>query len=319
MSAFLVFQFPIDATFEQVSEAVAVHFGGEPVNLSTGDSAPMRDPSAVFTGTAALSISSGADVNAAHPTVELDVHGYPWDDRIHSSSKSKNADGSWRGRKGVPPPTITKVKAELASKGFGKSLPPASVAAESHGVHGGEGATSQPPSAAQANLNNNDEAARAARIEHARAVAFTKCGAQPCSDDVFGKLQRGQLVTVEPHVANWFTAWQQEFNAAYAAYARETLAENPSVAMGLQAINPGASSNAAVQISGNAQAEQPSAAPLHADTFAGFAAKYGPHLASPALAEVLGTLGVQGGFAGLATQEPMIPAVRALLAAKGIA
>jgi hypothetical protein len=308
MSAFLVFQFPIDATFEQVSEAVAIHFGGEPVNLSTGDSAPMRDPSAVFTGTAALSISSGADVNAAHPTVELDVHGYPWDDRIHSSSKSKNADGSWRGRKGVPPPTITKVKAELASKGFGKSLPPASVAA-----------AASAPTAEQANLNNNDEAARVARIEHARNVAFSKCGAQPCSDDVFGKLQRGQLVTVEPHVANWFTAWQQEFNAAYAAYARETLAENPSVAMGLQAINPDASSNAAVQISGNAQAEQPAAAAPNADTFAGFAAKYGPHLASPALAEVLGTLGVQGGFAGLATQEPMIPAVRALLAAKGIA
>lgn len=43
----------------------------------------------------------------------LDKNGLPWDERIHSSSKNTNADGTWRYRKGVSPTIRAKVEAEL--------------------------------------------------------------------------------------------------------------------------------------------------------------------------------------------------------------
>jgi hypothetical protein len=43
----------------------------------------------------------------------LDKNGYPWDERIHASSRAKTADGSWRSKRGVDPALITQVEAEL--------------------------------------------------------------------------------------------------------------------------------------------------------------------------------------------------------------
>lgn len=293
MSAQLAFVFPFDASFEEVSAAIALHFGGEPVNLSTGEVAPLRDASAVFTGSAALTVSSGTTPETTPPgAFDLDVNGLPWDDRIHSSSKNKNADGSWRGRKGVPPPTIAKVKAELLGKVGGA------------------------PTAAQANLQNGEEAARAARISHAREKAFSIAGPCPTDNDTFEKLQRGQLVTVAQYVSDWFTKYQQAFNDAYKEYAQA------GVTVGLQTISPGAATNQPVELVAQAQmptdTPKPTVVAPAADTFATFAAQYAAHFASPVLAEVLATLGISGGIAALATAEPMIPAVKALLAAKGI-
>lgn len=288
------------ASYDEAVAALAIHFGGAPVNLATGeiDAPVIRDATAVFTGTtlnpeqftgtAALSVSTGATAATAQPTVEIDINGLPWDERIHSSSKNKNADGSWRGRKGVPPGTITKVKAEL----LGKLDTAPAVALESHG---GDGATSS-------------DAARQARIDAAKQHAFTVAGNPPCDDATFEKLQKGQLVTVAPYVEQWFTAWQSAMNEAFKASGTQT------AHVGLQAINPGAASNPAVQVS---QAQSP--AVPDANTFAGFAAKYAPHLANPVFGEVLATLGITGGLGALATAEAMIPAVVALLAAKGIA
>jgi len=296
MSAFLAFHFPFDATFEEVSAAVALHFGGEAVNLSTGEATPlMRDATAVFTGTAQLSVTTGANINTAEPAVEIDKNGLPWDERIHSSSKSKNADGTWRGRKGVPPQQITKVKAELLA---GRQ----------------SGAVNIAPAAGNAvapiDANTMTEDARAARIAYAKEQAFAVAGAQPCSDSVFDSLQRGQLVTVDPSVSSWFDRWQAAMHKAFTEYG-QTQPVAQTAHMGMQAINPSADSNQAVQIAAAV------AAPA-ADTFAGFAAHYAPHLANPAFAEVLATLGITGGFAALATSEAMLPAVKALLAAKGI-
>lgn len=51
---------------------------------------------------------------AATPSgVALDKHGLPWDERIHTSSKAANADGSWRRKRGVDDATVTKVEGEL--------------------------------------------------------------------------------------------------------------------------------------------------------------------------------------------------------------
>lgn len=43
----------------------------------------------------------------------LDANGLPWDARIHAGTKVKNADGSWRARRGVDPELVESVTAEL--------------------------------------------------------------------------------------------------------------------------------------------------------------------------------------------------------------
>jgi outer membrane biosynthesis protein TonB len=43
----------------------------------------------------------------------LDAEGLPWDQRIHASSKTRNADGTWRQRRGVDPSLVEHVRAEL--------------------------------------------------------------------------------------------------------------------------------------------------------------------------------------------------------------
>lgn len=45
--------------------------------------------------------------------VELDVNGLPWDRRIHASTKTKCADGSWKKARSVDPTLVTTVEAEL--------------------------------------------------------------------------------------------------------------------------------------------------------------------------------------------------------------
>jgi len=45
--------------------------------------------------------------------VPLDSQGLPWDSRIHASTKTFIADGSWKLRRGVDPSEVEKVKAQL--------------------------------------------------------------------------------------------------------------------------------------------------------------------------------------------------------------
>lgn len=58
---------------------------------------------------------------------ELDSKGFPWDERINSSNKTKNNDGSWKGKKGVDDATKEAVRAQLRAAGFGTPAPAASV------------------------------------------------------------------------------------------------------------------------------------------------------------------------------------------------
>lgn len=54
-----------------------------------------------------------ASASPANPA-ELDKHGLPWDERIHAGTKAKNADGSWRQRRGLNDEALIKrVEAEL--------------------------------------------------------------------------------------------------------------------------------------------------------------------------------------------------------------
>ena len=45
--------------------------------------------------------------------VELDIHGLPWDGRIHARTKTKNKDGSWKKLRTVSNVTVDKIESEL--------------------------------------------------------------------------------------------------------------------------------------------------------------------------------------------------------------
>ncbi len=63
---------------------------------------PVPDPAAQY-------IALGGTVTPP----EVDKHGLPWDVRIHAGGKTKNADGSWRGKRGVSSDLVASVTAEL--------------------------------------------------------------------------------------------------------------------------------------------------------------------------------------------------------------
>jgi hypothetical protein len=52
-------------------------------------------------------------INNLMDGIELDVNGLPWDTRIHSRTKSKLVDGSWKVQRGVNPAVLDQVTAEL--------------------------------------------------------------------------------------------------------------------------------------------------------------------------------------------------------------
>lgn len=83
--------------------------------------APAAETSAVISP---ASVSPGA-------TVERDAENFPWDERVHSETKKKNADGTWRYRRNLDPAQKAAVYAELkAQHGVQVSLPqpPAGIA-----------------------------------------------------------------------------------------------------------------------------------------------------------------------------------------------
>lgn len=49
---------------------------------------------------------------------EVDSAGIPWDERIHTSTHAKNADGSWRRKRGVDDATFAALSAELKARGI---------------------------------------------------------------------------------------------------------------------------------------------------------------------------------------------------------
>lgn len=50
----------------------------------------------------------------ASPIVELDADGKEWDDRIHSSSRAKNADGRWKLKRGVDKELVAQILGDVA-------------------------------------------------------------------------------------------------------------------------------------------------------------------------------------------------------------
>lgn len=67
---------------------------------------PPAPPSGVASATPPAPAASPA-------TPDRDVNGLPWDGRIHASTKVRNADGSWRAKRGVDDALVATVTAEL--------------------------------------------------------------------------------------------------------------------------------------------------------------------------------------------------------------
>lgn len=67
--------------------------------------------------------SANAPVDSSTSGV-LDKNGLPWDERIHSSSKNTNQDGTWRYKKGGDLDQRTAVEAELRAKLANAETPP---------------------------------------------------------------------------------------------------------------------------------------------------------------------------------------------------
>lgn len=114
-------------SFETTPAPGAV-FGGAP--LPNGAAIVSSPPGAVPLGMAA----SGAPAN-----VDVDKNGMPWDVRIHAGTKTKNADGTWRYKRGVQPASIKIVEDELRA-----------VMALPNVASGASGATASTPAAPNA-------------------------------------------------------------------------------------------------------------------------------------------------------------------------
>lgn len=101
----------------QVTATVPTPVADEGNALTTGpDAAGASDDS-----------EKGPDANASddsNTSDGLDKNGLPWDGRIHSSSKNKNSDGSWRYLRGVDKDLIGIVEAELRQLTSNDAPPP---------------------------------------------------------------------------------------------------------------------------------------------------------------------------------------------------
>lgn len=91
-------------TFADVVQSETVHVDTPVPTLVANVPPPPVAPPVIPVATVAPS--------AAIP-VELDKDGFPWDDRIHSSSREKIKDGTWKIKRGTPQPLVDNVRAQL--------------------------------------------------------------------------------------------------------------------------------------------------------------------------------------------------------------
>ena len=93
-------------SYGDVTEAHAASLASESADDNEGDLGNSTVGSATDAGS---SVANSANAS----TVELDKSGLPWDVRIHASTKTKKADGTWKMRRNTDPVIILQVEAEL--------------------------------------------------------------------------------------------------------------------------------------------------------------------------------------------------------------
>lgn len=132
----------IDSPFAEAPAAVIVEQSTDespPVVLGT-----LRDDNTPLADTPAVEPSVPLGDNTPAPVGELDSAGFPWDERICSSGKTKKADGTWVARRGVDKAIIENVKAEFlaiaAVTPAVAAVDPGADAAQAAAVFGGQAA-----------------------------------------------------------------------------------------------------------------------------------------------------------------------------------
>lgn len=96
--------------------------------------APPASESLIEAEAARASGAGAAFAATAGPSApDVDKSGLPYDERIHSSTKAVNQDGTWRNKRGVDPALVASVTAELraASVAPAPPAPPAEPEAQS--------------------------------------------------------------------------------------------------------------------------------------------------------------------------------------------
>lgn len=106
----------VNAAIAGTSAAIRASAGGdqEPYAVNAGgsdDFAELRDDPKPDASTGAA--ASDGKTAQADSTPSLDSAGMPWDERIHSGSKSVNADGTWRYKRGGDLAERERIEAEL--------------------------------------------------------------------------------------------------------------------------------------------------------------------------------------------------------------
>ena len=93
--------------------AAADLFGTAPVAPPAGEANAPTVPSPPVPTAPPVAPAPSANALPVLPADAVDKHGLPWDERIHSGTRVKNADGSWRQRRGVDPENVKTVENEL--------------------------------------------------------------------------------------------------------------------------------------------------------------------------------------------------------------
>lgn len=113
----------------------AAAFGGSASNVLPFPSAPAAalaaDAGAPMVANATPEIAPTASAAAPVATLplaltatpELDINSIPWDDRIHSTTRAKNQDGTWRYRRNLDPQTRDMVMIELRARAGAAPVP----------------------------------------------------------------------------------------------------------------------------------------------------------------------------------------------------
>lgn len=100
----------VEAKLTNLDASVLTGDAATTVAATTNEAAVEAVKPEVPATTAAAQVGSQEDHAA---DVELDSKGMPWDERIHASTKTQNADGSWKKRRGVNDLIVKEVEAEL--------------------------------------------------------------------------------------------------------------------------------------------------------------------------------------------------------------
>ena len=87
------------------------------------------DPQYLVNASVPAIVDGQTATGASTQTPEVDKEGVPWDERIHSGTKSVTAKGTWTRRRNVDDITFAKISAELKASVAGNAAPATNIPA----------------------------------------------------------------------------------------------------------------------------------------------------------------------------------------------